>query len=657
MQPFVINKHGKLVFPSNFLPDLDFSVIETEAQLDGVIRRDFDTKAPKGTEIQARVEAGEYSSRYELMRDMALNLFWVNRFAMSMYDKQPVRWRDAPRNRDDYFVPIVGPWHNGEQKIQAVAQAYQSLPATWDEAAEDRIWRDLFDVFGNRTYDATKLPSIKPTVAEALLEPESLTLVLEDYDPDYGTHSFDEIIDCFDEVAELEALQRWSMVLHNQYPWDRSKVVLKPVGSLTDEDVVVMFRPRTREVLRFVNKLKREAAGAPAPELRQQIPAPSVKPIRPYPPLDIRKQFKLLPKLEALAIVKGEIVCTNNDLIRNAAYCWSPMSAYDISSKTGIEQRMYTARDLSEISLDAAVAALKHAGRKAEEIGALIFCSCTSHRMLPSMATWLSGQLGMYQTHSSVDMVAACAGMAYGLSEVTRLLQEVERPVLLVCAEKFSDKIGTVRPSRMIFGDGAAAMVIAPAPDGEPGDFDLLQTYASGPFSQVNSIIWPNPAFDNNITVFGPEVKDLAGRYLAQMIDELKALPDPAGVAESAWQTVELVVPHQANKTMVLKLAAASGLAEDKLFFNVETMGNTSSASIPIAIADAVAAGVINKPVRIFAPGFGAGAVAGYAVMRVDPAVIAPSYPAAVAAVEASTDSEAVPSGGRLEDAGMAFGG
>ena len=138
------------------------------------------------------------------------------------------------------------------------------------------------------------------------------------------------------------------------------------------------------------------------------------------------------------------------------------------------------------------------------------------------MATWLSGQLGIYQTHASYDIIAACAGMPYGLSEATRLLQEVQRPVLVVCVEKFSDKIGNVRPSRMIFGDGAAALVVGPAPAGEAPTSSIMQTYASGPASQVNSIIWPNPEFDNNITVFGPEVKALAGRYLAQMIEELR---------------------------------------------------------------------------------------------------------------------------------------
>ena len=109
----------------------------------------------------------------------------------------------------------------------------------------------------------------------------------------------------------------------------------------------------------------------------------------------------------------------------------------------------------------------------------MLFCTCTSARLIPSIATWLTGQLGVQQTHASYDIVAACAGLSYGLSEATRLLQEVERPVLLVCGEKFSDKIGTVRPPRMIFGDGAAALVVAPR--GGQTDIEVLQTYAGGP--------------------------------------------------------------------------------------------------------------------------------------------------------------------------------
>jgi 3-oxoacyl-[acyl-carrier-protein] synthase III len=283
--------------------------------------------------------------------------------------------------------------------------------------------------------------------------------------------------------------------------------------------------------------------------------------------------------------------------------------------------------DLDLIALFAAQGAMAKAGRSAEEIGAVLFCSCTSARLIPSLATWLSGQMGIFQTHASYDLIAACAGFPYGLAEAVRLLQEVRRPVLIVCAEKFSDKIGSVRTSRMIFGDGAAAMVIGPAPAGASPDIDVLQTYASGPVSEVNSIIWPNPEFDNNITVYGPEVKALVQRYLGQMLGELKALPHPDGKAGSLLDAVDLVVPHQANKNMVTKAAKAAGLSPELLYFNIERVGNVSAASIPLAILDAVQDGVIDRPMRIFAPGFGAGAVAGYAVMRVDPQVVVEASP------------------------------
>ncbi len=122
VQPFVINSHGRMVFPSNFLPELDFTVIDDLDQLDAVIRRDFEAKAPSGTEILRRIEAGDhYSTRYELMRDVALNLFWTNRFAMTMYDKRPTRWRDVPRHREDVFLPVLTPWEDAERKVAAVA--------------------------------------------------------------------------------------------------------------------------------------------------------------------------------------------------------------------------------------------------------------------------------------------------------------------------------------------------------------------------------------------------------------------------------------------------------------------------------------------------------------------------------------------------------
>jgi 3-oxoacyl-[acyl-carrier-protein] synthase III len=165
-------------------------------------------------------------------------------------------------------------------------------------------------------------------------------------------------------------------------------------------------------------------------------------------------------------------------------------------------------------------------------------------------------------------------------------------------------------------------MVVSPAPAGATPDIEVFQTYASGPWAEVNSIIWPNPEFDNNITVYGPEVKALVKRYLTQMIGELTALPHPDGGAGTLLDAIELVVPHQANRTMVVTLAQAAGIKPEQLYFNIQRVGNTSAASIAMAIRDAVREGRINRPTRVFAPAFGAGAVGGYVVMRVDPAVV-----------------------------------
>ena len=651
MQPFVLNRHDRIVLPSNVLPELDLSAIDSLEQLDSVIRRDFETKSPTGTDILRRIEADGYDTRYELMRDLALNLFWTGRFALTMYEKRPTRWADVPRRRNDVFLPVLAPWEDGERKITAVRDAYAALPATWDATAEDRIFSILFDVFGHRRHHASELSAIKPTVAEILTDPCNLTFRLNGHDADFPTFGYDDIIDCAEDAPELEALHRWAMVLHNQYPWDRAGVELVEVGELTDDDYVVVLHPRDQDVQQFLRRLRTGAVAAPA-----TAACVATQPVRPYPAVDVRTHFPVQPRIEALAVVHGEQVCSNEDLIRNAAYNWSPMTAADILDKTGIEQRLYTSRSLEEISLLASQRALAHAGRGPEDIGAVLVCTCTSTRMIPSVATWISGQLGIQQTHASYDLVAACAGLPYGLADATRLLQEVQRPVLVVCVEKFSDKIGNVRPSRMIFGDGAAAIVVGVAPADGPPDIDYLQTYASGPASEVNSIIWPNPDFDNNITVYGPEVKSLAGRYLTQMIGELAALPDPDGRADSLLDSIDLVVPHQANKTMVSQLAVKAGLSLDRVYFNIAQVGNVSSASIPLAIHDAVRDGVIDTPMRIFAPGFGAGAVAGYGVMRINPAVVAVSGPAPRQARAAELAAAGTRPARAPDDVQLAFG-
>jgi 3-oxoacyl-(acyl-carrier-protein) synthase III len=618
LKAFTVNRHDKLVLPGNFFPEINFSGLDTLEQLAAVVKRDFEEKAPTGADLLERIASRAYPNRYALLRDFALHLFWVNRFSMTMYEQRPMAWRYVPKKRTDVFMPVIAPWKDAERKAAAVWAEYARLPSAWSEEVEYRIFTPLFDIFSNRRHHATELPAINPSVREMLEESTNLAFHIAVYDPDFTTYSYDDIINCHEEVPELEALMRWTMVLYNQHPWHRQHTRLTPVSKICDDDVILVLYPRNHQVLQFIQRVKsgrRPRSPTPVP-----VPRP---PTSTFPAIHVGNHFAVQPRIESLAVVKGEIQCTNEDLVRNAAYNWSAMSAREIAEKTGIKCRLYTQRTLEDISLEAIRRALDHAGRTPDEIGAVVCCTCTSTRQLPSLASSLTGLLGIYQTYASFDLVAACAGMVYGLAECVRLIQEVKRPVVLVCAEKFSDKVGTVRPSRMLFGDGASALVLGPAPEGAPSDIEVIQTYASGPFAQVNSIIGPNPEFANGITVYGSEVRALVRRYLQQMMEELAALCDPNDASRSLLDAIDLIIPHQANRTMVTELACASGIALEKLYFNIDKVGNTSAASIPIAIADAMREGVVRRTARVFSPGFGAGAVAGYAIMRIDPRIVA----------------------------------
>ena len=128
MKPFVVNRYGRIVFPFNFFPELDFSVFETLEQFAAVIKRDFEEKAPTENEIVERLDSRAYKGRYDVLRDLALNLFWVNRYAMTMYEKRPARWRDVARHHDDIFLPVFKPWAGAE--MTAAIEATSRCPPT-----------------------------------------------------------------------------------------------------------------------------------------------------------------------------------------------------------------------------------------------------------------------------------------------------------------------------------------------------------------------------------------------------------------------------------------------------------------------------------------------------------------------------------------------
>jgi hypothetical protein len=349
MKPFVINPYGRIVFPFNFFPELDFSIFETLEQFAAVIKRDFEEKAPSETDIVAGVDARGYTGRYDLLRDLALNLFWVNRYAMTMYEKRPTRWRDVPKSRDDVFLPVFKGWE-GTELTATIEAGYRALPRASTRAPRTRLPHPL-DIFHKKGAGA-ELPPIKPTVGEILSNPKNLTYHLLAYNPDYPGYGWDDIIEYTHRVPEVEALMRQAMVLHNQYRWDRAKTRVIEVGKLHDDDFVVVFQPRSTEVLQFIRRVKG------GKRVRPRRPAPLESRRRCGRSRRSTSGAPVMPRIEALAVYRGERACTNDDLIRNAAYCWSPMTAKEIEQKTGIVERLYTELDLDHISLLAAQRAL-----------------------------------------------------------------------------------------------------------------------------------------------------------------------------------------------------------------------------------------------------------------------------------------------------------
>ncbi len=251
------------------------------------MKRDFEAKAPTGTEILNRVGAGDYESRAPLLRDLAMNLVWGNRYAMTMYEKRPTRWRDMPRDRDDVFLPLLTPWEEGDRKIAAVATAWDDLPPTWDAEAEDGIFDEPV-----RDLPPQAPPRDRAAAAEADRgrdhgDPANLTFCLPSHDPDHPTHSYEAILDCNEAVPELEPLHRLAMVLHNQYPWDLAASRLEEVGKIGDDDFVVAFVPRSHEVLEFIRRVRHDVPARPRPA----PPAEARPPVTPLLPTVVREQF------------------------------------------------------------------------------------------------------------------------------------------------------------------------------------------------------------------------------------------------------------------------------------------------------------------------------------------------------------------------------
>jgi len=291
-----------------------------------------------------------------------------------------------------------------------------------------------------------------------------------------------------------------------------------------------------------------------------------------------------------------------------------------IFERTGIRERHIVEGDevTSGMATKAAKEALARARVRAEDLDAIIVATTSPDYFLPTAACLVQENLGARKA-AVFDLGAACAGFVYGLAVARGLVASgAARKILLVGAETISRFIDwTDRATCVIFGDGAGAVVIEASAAGA----GIQSTALHGDGRQKKHLrlegggaLHPASRRDDLASDFiqmnGPEVFKLA---VPAMADAAKEALAQAGLR---LEDVDLFVPHQANARIIEAVAKRLGLDRSKVFIDIDRFGNTSAASIPIALCDAVGQGRVRQGDTLVFAAFGGGMTWGAAVVE-----------------------------------------
>ena len=266
-----------------------------------------------------------------------------------------------------------------------------------------------------------------------------------------------------------------------------------------------------------------------------------------------------------------------------------------VRTRTGIERRyvMASGESLVDIAAAASTTALARAGIKPGELDAIIVGTVSSEYGFPSFACQLQHRLGL-DSIPAFDVAAACSGFVYALSVADSAMRAGDYArVLLVGTDALSTMVDwNDRAVSVLFGDGAGAAVIVsePGPRGvlasllrSSGEYcHLLSVRSTGVRATLDSEARRSP--EDAIKMKGPELFKLAVRSIA---DITLKVAERAGVR---MEDIALVVPHQANIRILNAVADRLGLPRERLFTNIDRYGNTSAASVPIALDEALEA-------------------------------------------------------------------
>lgn len=326
---------------------------------------------------------------------------------------------------------------------------------------------------------------------------------------------------------------------------------------------------------------------------------------------------KLIPlKIAGVGYCVPETVVTNDDLTK--LYETSDEWIY---TRTGIKERRVVSGEETAIDLGykAALNAIEKAKINVEDIDLIIAASSAPPDLYPAMACRIQAKLGI-KNIPAFDVTAACSGLIYTLSMAKAYISSgMYKTILIIAADNNSRLCDWEdRSVSILFGDGAGSMVVTQAEDGID-DILALDIRADGSIGEFITLpltgqncplVTPCEEKVPHVKMNGKEVYKFAVKIVPQYIE--KCLE----IAKMKPEEVDYLIPHQANQRIIDAIQQRLGYSDEKVISNIKYYGNTSAASVPIALAEGVESGNIKLPSTAILCGFGAGMTWGVAIVR-----------------------------------------
>jgi 3-oxoacyl-[acyl-carrier-protein] synthase III len=338
----------------------------------------------------------------------------------------------------------------------------------------------------------------------------------------------------------------------------------------------------------------------------------------------------LRSRISGLGMCVPPAIVSNTDLKQ-----WMETSDEWISQRTGIRERRWAAADTlcttSGLALDACVEALAEASLEPKDVGLIVFATLSPDCVFPGSACFLQAKLGVPGI-PALDIRQQCTGFVYGLSIADLYVRAGHhRHVLVVCSEvqsKALDKSTRGREMTVLFGDGAGAVVVSAAEvkdaSARSKESFLISHHLHADGTFADDLVFRSPGTSNRIwnppeLVREPEAHpQMNGRVVFQ--NAVKRMPEVAREAIAAngltVDDVDLFVNHQANKRINDRFAESMGVPPEKVFDTIERYGNTTAATIPIGLYEAVRQGRLRRGMLVLSAAFGSGFTWGASLFR-----------------------------------------